>query len=507
MSLNLASILRNSAHKYAKKPCLIVGDTVINYETAHAYAQRFASALTRLGVKRGQHVALMLPNVPQFTIAYYAAHYIGAPVVPLNVLLTPEEIAYHLEDSDAVALVVWEGFYDQAKAGFDRADDCKHLIVVKQAPTDIKAPEGVHNFTALVASSEPMHEPVATMPDDTAVVLYTSGTTGKPKGAELTHFNMFYNAEYCATRLMPVQEDSVALVVLPLFHSYGQTCIQNATLRGGGSLVLLPRFEPGPAFQLMQKYDVNTFAGVPTMYFALLHYAEAKNFKLKLRLCSSGGAAMPVEVMRAFDETYGVNILEGYGLSETSPVACFNTLDRPKKPGSIGMPLEGVEFKLVDAEGKTILDPNVPGEICIKGHNVMKGYYKRPEATAEAIRDGWFSTGDVAHRDEDGFYFIVDRKKDMIIRGGFNVYPREIEEVLYGYPAIGEAAVIGVKHESHGEEIKAVVAFKAGQSATPEQIIAYCKERLAAYKYPRIIEVRETLPKTATGKILKRELR
>jgi len=507
MSLNLASILRNSAHKYAKKPCLIVGDTVINYETAHAYAQRFASALTRLGVKRGQHVALMLPNVPQFTIAYYAAHYIGAPVVPLNVLLTPEEIAYHLEDSDAVALVVWEGFYDQAKAGFDRADDCKHLIVVKQAPTDITAPEGVHNFTALVASSEPMHEPVATMPDDTAVVLYTSGTTGKPKGAELTHFNMFYNAEYCATRLMPVQEDSVALVVLPLFHSYGQTCIQNATLRGGGSLVLLPRFEPGPAFQLMQKYDVNTFAGVPTMYFALLHYAEAKNFKLKLRICSSGGAAMPVEVMRAFDEAYGVNILEGYGLSETSPVACFNTLDRPKKPGSIGVPLEGVEFKLVDAEGKTILDPNVPGEICIKGHNVMKGYYKRPEATAEAIRDGWFSTGDVAHRDEDGFYFIVDRKKDMIIRGGFNVYPREIEEVLYGYPAIGEAAVIGVKHESHGEEIKAVVAFKAGQSATPEQIIAYCKERLAAYKYPRIIEVRETLPKTATGKILKRELR
>jgi long-chain acyl-CoA synthetase len=507
MSLNLASILRNSAHKYPKKPCLIVGDTVINYETAHAYAQRFATALTRLGVKRGQHVALMLPNVPQFTIAYYAAHYIGAPVVPLNVLLTPEEIAYHLDDSDAVALVVWEGFYDQAKAGFDRADECKQLIVVKQAPTDITAPEGVHNFTALVASSEPTHEPVATMPDDTAVVLYTSGTTGKPKGAELTHFNMFYNAEYCATRLMPVQEDSVALVVLPLFHSYGQTCIQNATLRGGGSLVLLPRFEPGPAFQLMQKYDVNTFAGVPTMYFALLHYAEAKNFKLKLRMCSSGGAAMPVEVMRAFDEKYGVNILEGYGLSETSPVACFNTLDRPKKPGSIGVPLEGVEFKLVDAEGKTILDPNVPGEICIKGHNVMKGYYKRPEATAEAIRDGWFSTGDVAHRDEDGFYFIVDRKKDMIIRGGFNVYPREIEEVLYGHPAIGEAAVIGVKHESHGEEVKAVVAFKVGQSATSEQIIAYCKERLAAYKYPRIIEVRETLPKTATGKILKRELR
>jgi long-chain acyl-CoA synthetase len=507
MSLNLASILRTSARKFPKKPCLVVGDTVINYEAAHAYAQRFATALAHLGVKRGQHVALMLPNVPQFTMAYFGAHYLGAPVVPLNVLLTPDEIAYHLDDSDAVALVVWEGFYEQAAAGFGRVASCKHLIVVKQVPGDVSAPEGVHNFAGMIASAQPMAEPAATMPDDTAVILYTSGTTGKPKGAELSHFNMYYNAEYAGTRLLPANTDTISLVVLPLFHSYGQTCIQNAGLRGGGTLVLLPRFEPLAAFQLMQKYDVNTFAGVPTMYFALLNHPEAGNFKLDLKICSSGGASMPVEVMRAFDEKYGVNILEGYGLSETSPVASFNTLDRPKKPGSIGVPLDGVEFKLVDAEGATILDPMVPGEICIKGHNVMKGYYKRPEATAESIKDGWFATGDVAHRDEDGFYFIVDRKKDMIIRGGFNVYPREIEEVLYGHPAIAEAAVIGVKHESHGEEVKAVVAFKGGQTASSEQLIAYCKERLAAYKYPRIIEVRDSLPKTATGKILKRELR
>jgi long-chain acyl-CoA synthetase len=216
---------------------------------------------------------------------------------------------------------------------------------------------------------------------------------------------------------------------------------------------------------------------------------------------------MPVEVMRAFDERYKVDILEGYGLSETSPVATFNTLDRPKKPGSIGLPIFGIELKLIDDTGKTIAEPMVPGEICIKGHNVMKGYYKRPEANAESIKNGWFSTGDVAHRDADGFYFIVDRKKDMIIRGGFNVYPREVEEVLYAHPAVAEAAVIGVKHESHGEEVKAVLALKPGQKATAEEIIAYCKEKVAAYKYPRIVEFRDALPKTATGKILKRELR
>jgi long-chain acyl-CoA synthetase len=258
----------------------------------------------------------------------------------------------------------------------------------------------------------------------------------------------------------------------------------------------------------MQKHRVSFFAGVPTMYFALLHFPDASQYDISsLKFCSSGGSAMPVEVMRAFDQKYNVNIIEGYGLSETSPVACFNQLDKPKRPGSIGVPIGGVEFKLIDDQGRTINEPMVPGEICIKGHNVMKGYYKRPEANAECIKDGWFSTGDIAHRDADGYYFIVDRKKDMIIRGGFNVYPREIEEVLYAHPAVAEAAVIGIKHESHGEEVKAVIALKPGQTATAEDIMAYCKQKLAAYKYPRFIEFRDSLPKTATGKILKRELR
>jgi long-chain acyl-CoA synthetase len=508
MSLNLAAFLRESASKYPKKPALVVGDTQLTYETVHGYVRKFAGALQKLGIQRGQHVALMLPNVPQFTVAYYACHYIGAPVVPLNVLLTADEVAYHLADSDAVALVAWEGFLDQAHAGFARIDTCKHLIVARANPTDVSAPDGAYNMTALIGSGEPVSEFAATNPDDTAVILYTSGTTGRPKGAELSHFNLFYNAEYASTYLTPSDSSSVALAVLPLFHSFGQTCVQNATLRVGGTLVLLPRFEPKAAFELMHKYRVTTFAGVPTMYFALLHYPEASQYDLSsLKYCLSGGSAMPVEVMRAFDEKYKVSILEGYGLSETSPVASFNMLDRPKKPGSIGLPIGYVEFKLVDSEGQTITEPMVPGEICIRGPNVMKGYYKRPEVNAEVIKDGWFATGDIAHRDEDGYYFIVDRKKDMIIRGGFNVYPREIEEVLYAHPAVAEAAVIGVKHESHGEEVKAVLALKPGAQATAEEIIAYCKEKLAAYKYPRIVEFRDSLPKTATGKILKRELR
>jgi len=507
MTLNLATILRTSAQKTPRKPAVIVGETALDYETVHGHAQRIAGALRQLGVKRGQHVALMLPNVPQFTIAYFGAHYLGAPVVPLNVLLTGEEVAYHLTDSDAVALIVWEGFAEAGKAGFDKVAGCKQLIVVRQNPGDLTAPEGAQNFTALLGTSEPVLEPAATNPEDTAVLLYTSGTTGKPKGAELTHFNMFWNCDYVAKNLVPVGKESVVLAVLPLFHSYGQTCIQNATLYGGGTIVLLPRFEPVAALELMQKYKVNCFAGVPTMYFALLNHPEAGKYKLGLKHCTAGGSAMPVEVMRAFDAKYRVNILEGYGLSETSPVASFNTLERPKKPGSIGVPLEGVEFKLVDEQGAVVAQPNTPGEICIKGPNVMKGYYKRAEATADSIKDGWFSTGDIAQRDEDGYYFIVDRKKDMIIRGGFNVYPREIEEVLYAHPAIGEAAVIGVKHESHGEEIKAVIAFKPGQSASVEEIIRHCKAQLAAYKYPRLIEFMDSLPKTATGKILKRELR
>lgn len=509
MTLNIATLLRESAKRYANEPAITLGDVTLPYAMLHGMAQRFAGGLSKIGVRRGQHVALLLPNVPHFTIAYYGGHYAGTPIVPLNVLLTADEIAYHLDDSDAVALVVWEGFLPQAQAAFARAESCKHLIVCKADRTDLTAPEGAHSFTALLGGSDPVTDLAPTMPDDTAVILYTSGTTGRPKGAELTHFNLFFNAHFVRTQLLPISRETIALGVLPLFHSFGQTCIQNATLSGGGHVVLMPRFDPDGAMGLIQKHRVSLFAGVPTMFFALLHHPEAGKYDLSsMRHCISGGSAMPVEVMKAFDQKYGVNILEGYGLSETSPVASFNTLDRPKKAGSIGVPIWGCEFRLEDDQGNVITKTDEPGEICIKGHNVMKAYWKRPEATAEAIEDGWFHSGDVATRDADGYYFIVDRKKDMIIRGGFNVYPREIEEVLYAHPAVAEAAVIGVAHASHGEEVKAVIVKKAGHEAvSADEIVAYCKERLAAYKYPRVVEFRDALPKGPTGKILKRELR
>ncbi|MEO1266852.1 MAG: long-chain fatty acid--CoA ligase [Myxococcota bacterium] len=508
MTLNLATIVRESAFRLPDKTALAIGDVTMTYGTIDLLARRFAGVLSELGVQPGQHIALMLPNVPQFTVAYYGGHYGANPIVPLNVLLMGPEVAYHLEDSDAVVLVAWEGFYEQARAGFDRVDTCKHLLVVKADPTDRTSPEGAHNMMALIGQATPVQELPNTMPDDTAVILYTSGTTGRPKGAELTHFNLFYNADYCVTRLLGAQENDVALATLPLFHSFGQTVVQNTMFRTGGTIVLLPRFEVKAALGLMQKHKVTFFAGVPTMYFALLNAPEADDFDLSsLRLCVSGGSAMPVEVMKNFDAKYNVNILEGYGLSETSPVACFNVLDKPKKAGSIGIPLQGVEFRLESDEGDVITESDTPGEVCIKGPNVMKGYYNKPAANTEAFKGGWFHTGDIATRDDEGYYFIVDRKKDMIIRGGYNVYPREIEEVLYAYPGVTEAAVIGIPHDSHGEEVKAIVALKSGAEATAEQVIAYCKEQLAAYKYPRIVEFMDELPKGPTGKILKRELR
>ena len=509
MTLNLASILRESAHKLPSKTAIILGDVEISYGELHGLAQRFAGALQALGIQPGQHVALMLPNVPHFTIAYYGSHYAAAPVVPLNVLLTGDEVAYHLDDSDAVALIAWEGFLQAAQAGFERAEDCKHLIVAKADKADTTAPDGAHNFSALIHAVEPVTDLPPTMPDDTAVLLYTSGTTGRAKGAELTHFNMFGNADYVSAKLVPMQDKHVtALTVLPLFHSFGQTCMQNAVLRGGGTIVLVPRFDAGLVMGLIQKHQVNFFAGVPTMYFGLLHFPEASQFDLSsLEYCLSGGAPMPVEVMKAFDAKYDVDILEGYGLSETSPVASFNTLDRPKKAGSIGVPIGGVEFHLEDADGNVITKLGERGEICIKGPNIMKGYYKRPEVNAEQVKHGWFHSGDIGVVDDEGYYFIVDRKKDMIIRGGFNVYPREVEEVLYAHPAVAEAAVLGMPHERHGEEIKAVLALKPGHSVSAEEVVAYCKEHLAAYKYPRFVEFMDALPKGPTGKILKRELR
>jgi long-chain acyl-CoA synthetase len=440
-----------------------------------------------------------VPNVPEFTIAYFGILYAGGAVVPINVLAAAPEVAYFLADAEAKLLIAHPFFAAPARAGAEEAGVPLVLAGGGPGPGTLEEMEQADPVAALAD----------TPADQTAVILYTSGTTGKPKGAELTHSNLFVNCAFVVPRLMGANDpdEHVAMATLPLFHSFGQTCIQNATIAQGGTFTLLPRFEPKKCFEILERDRVSVFAGVPTMYFALLHHECEREYNLSsLRHCLTGGAPMPVEVMSAFERRFGVTILEGFGLSETSPVASFTVPEKPRKAGSIGYPVWGVEMGIVD-ESDRLLPDGERGEIVIRGHNVMKGYWNRPEANKETLRNGWFHSGDIGYRDADGCYFIVDRKKDMILRGGFNVYPREVEEVLYAHPAVAEAAVIGVAHESHGEEVKAVVALKPGGAATADELIAFCKERLAAYKYPRVVEVVAALPKGPTGKILKRELR
>lgn len=517
MSLNLALLVEASAKAYPNRTAIILNDLKYSYAQLDALTNKAANVLRSLGVERGAKVALMMPNVPVFTIVYFGILKLGAAVVPLNVLFKAPEVAYHLEDSDSVALVVHQDFLAEALRGFEEVrETCHNLIVF--APRG-NAPGGALDLMALLNEASPVFDTVQTMPDDTAIILYTAGTTGRPKGAELTHFNAFYNAAYTADRLTGATPDDVVLAALPLFHSFGQTCCQNLALYAGSALTMLPHFTPEDALTVLQRDRVTILAAVPTMYWYLLNYSQAERFDLAqiaadLRLCVSGGAALSVELLAAFEAKYGVTILEGYGLSETSPVASFNVRERPRKPGSIGLPIWGAEIRIFDDDDNALPpgSDNV-GEIAIRGHNVMKGYYKRPEATAEVMRHGWFHTGDLAYADEDGYLFIVDRKKDVIIRGGLDVYPREVEEVLQAHPAVSLCAVVGAPDEALGEEVKAFVvaqpgyadrlADEAGRLRLAGEIIAYCQARMAAYKYPRQVEFRDTLPMTAAGKVLK----
>jgi long-chain acyl-CoA synthetase len=361
-------------------------------------------------------------------------------------------------------------------------------------------------FEQLLRAAEPQRAVAAREDGDSAVILYTSGTTGIPKGAELAHGSLARNCEV-AVALFTLGPDTVTLGALPLFHTFGQTCAMNATLAAGGCLTLLPRFDPGRALEVIARDRVSVFEGVPTMYGALLHDPGAATADASsLEVCACGGASLPVELMRAFEARFQCVILEGYGLSETSPLASFNHPGRPRKPGSIGTAIAGVEMKVISDAGEDLPAGDV-GEIVIRGHNVMKGYFNRPEATAEAIdADGWFHSGDLARVDEDGYFYIVDRKKDMIIRGGYNVYPREIEEVLYEHAAVREAAVVRVPHDELGEEVGAAVVLKDGASATAAELRAFVKDRVAAYKYPRHVWLVDELPKGPTGKILKRQI-
>jgi long-chain acyl-CoA synthetase len=514
--INLAMCLERGAQLHPRKPAVHFADRLLTYADLDAAASQVANGLRAMGIGRGDNVALACPNVPWFPVVYYGILKAGATVVPVSVLSKAPEIAYHLEDSRAKVFFCFEGTADlplgkEGHAGFRQWGGCREFFMITADPAKPAAIDGVATLGAFMHGQPATGTCADTDANDTAVILYTSGTTGRPKGAELTHANLAMHAFAC-TSITRMDGSDCQLVALPLFHSFGQSVQMNAVLWCGASMVLMARFDPDAALAAMQRHGVTIFAGVPTMYMAILHLAGAeerhdlKAIAAKLRLGVSGGAAMPVAVMRAFEERFGIAILEGYGLSETSPVATYSFLDFPRIPGSVGRAIWGTQVRVVDESGAP-LPTGQPGEIVIRGHNVMKGYYRRPEATAAAIRDGWFHTGDIGRLDEEQNLYIVDRLKDMVIRGGFNVYPREVEEVMMTHEAIAQVAVIGVPHETHGEEVKAVVVLRAGRQATPEAIVEWCKERMAAYKYPRIVAIVESLPMTATGKILKRALK
>jgi long-chain acyl-CoA synthetase len=491
--MNLAENLSRSAAADPDAPAVKLDDAVLSYAALDEASARVAGLLAARGVGPGDRVGIMLPNVPYFPVVYYGILRLGAVAVPMNVLLKGRETAFYLKDAGAKAVFAWTDFSEHARSGAAAAGaQC------------IDVDTGV--FDQLLTTADPLPEVAHREDGDSAVILYTSGTTGTPKGAELGHANLARNCE-ASIALFTIGPDTVTLGALPLFHTFGQTCAMNTTLAAGGCLTLIARFDPGKALEVIARDRVSVFEGVPTMYGAMLHHPGAATADVSsLEVCASGGASLPVELMRAFEERFGCVILEGYGLSETSPVASFNHPGKPRKPGSIGTPIAGVEMKVISDAGDDVPTGEV-GEIVIRGHNVMKGYFNRAEATAEAIdADGWFRSGDLARVDEDGYFFIVDRKKDMIIRGGYNVYPREVEEVLYEHPAVREAAVLGVPHAELGEEVGAAVALKDGAHADVDELRAFVKDQVAAYKYPRHVWLVDELPKGPTGKILKREI-
>jgi long-chain acyl-CoA synthetase len=492
MSSNLATILTASAAAHGDRPALRLDDVVFNYALLDETSARVATMLKAKGLEPGDRVGIMLPNVPYFPVAYYGVLRAGGVVVPMNVLLKGREVAFYLQDSGAKIVFAWHGFLEAAGQGAQEAG--AELIDVEPGVIE-----------GAIFAHEPDPDVADRAGEDTAVILYTSGTTGQPKGAELTHANLERNADIAAN-LFSLDEHVVVLGALPLFHSFGQTCSMNAAILAGGCLSLIPRFEPAKALEIIQRDQVTVFEGVPTMYGAMLHLDGYEQYDTSsLKVCASGGAALPVELLRGFEEAFHCKVLEGYGLSETSPVASFNHPDKERKAGSIGTPIEGVEMKVVDDDDNE-LPTGAVGEIVIRGHNVMKGYWNHPDATEEAMRGGWFHTGDMARIDEDGYFFIVDRKKDLIIRGGYNIYPREIEEVLYEHPAVREAAVVAVPHDDLGEEVGAAVVLKDGEDVDADDIKAFVKENVAAYKYPRHVWFVDELPKGPTGKILKREI-
>jgi long-chain acyl-CoA synthetase len=511
--VNLTSQLGITAKKYYNKTAYIFNDTSSTYAELDAAVTKFASGLTKLGISKGDHVAILSGNSPHFIIGLYGAMRAGATVIPINPIYTPDEIGYILNNGDVktvIALDLLVPLFGKMNGILPNVENIIACETPQGSQSDLDVTKlsifpKLKSFTSLIATGDLSFEGPQVEDEDVAVILYTSGTTGKPKGAMLTHKNLYSNAIDVANYLKITDLDNV-ITTLPMFHVFCLTVALNAPLMNGGTLIIVPKFSPGEIFRVAKEYNATVFAGVPTMYNFLVQYPQGQVEDLKsLRLCISGGASMPVALLTSFEKKFQVLVSEGYGLSEASPVTCFNPLDRPRKAGSIGMSIVNVENKVVNELGEEVAVGDV-GELVVRGPNVMAGYYKMPEETSHTIRDGWLYTGDLAKKDEEGYFYIVDRKKDLIIVGGYNVYPREVEEVLYSHPGVVEVAVLGMPDPNFGEAVSCYVV-KKDQTLTEEQIVEYCKEHLAKYKVPTSITFLEELPKNTTGKILRRALK
>lgn len=498
----------------AAKPdntALIFGPLRITYAQFSDQVNRFAAALADIGIKKGDRVGLMGPNCPQWEVGFFALLKLGAIVVQTNPMYVEREIAHQMNDSGATAIIVWDALYPRVQNILSETS-LKQVITFYFTEPAGKF-EGVFEFNELLKKHQPQPPQVEIDPkEDIAVLQYTGGTTGVSKGVMLTHFNLIantYQVMQWSTDLDYGNER--VLTVLPVFHVYGMTDCVNYAVATASAQILLPRFDVDQVLEAIRVHKPTFFPGAPTMFVAINSHprvAEYKEALAAIKVCNSGSAPLPVEVAQKFGAiTQGSNLLEGYGLSEASPVTHSNPLDRPSRIGSIGVPIPGTDATIVDLEtGTKELPPGEIGELIIRGPQVMKGYWNKPEETAKTLRNGWLYTGDIARMDEDGYFYIVDRKKDMIIAGGFNIYPRDIEEVLYEHPKVKEAVVAGVPDPYRGETVKAYIVLKEGETATEQEFIDYCRSKLAAFKAPRAIEFREALPRTIVGKVLRRYL-
>lgn len=511
--MNLSTQLHQTAVRLGEKPAFYFMDQASTYAELDAAVTKFASGLSQLGVQKGDHIALILGNTPHFVISLYGALRLGATVIPVNPIYTADEIGYILRNGDVKIVVGLDLMVPLAEKVHEHLPTVEHYIICESGQTqstdmnisELSVAPKLKPFDQVLASGTLDFAGPDLNEEDVAVILYTSGTTGKPKGAMLTHRNLYSNA-IDVSNYLKMNEDDRIITTLPMFHVFCLTVALNAPLMNGATMLIVPKFSPAEIFRITKKFEATVFAGVPTMYNFLLQYPDGLAEDLKsFRLCISGGAAMPVALLENFERKFNVLVSEGYGLSEASPVTCFNPLDRPRKAGSIGQSILHVENKVVNELGEEVR-PGEVGELVVKGPNVMKGYYKMPEESAATIKDGWLYTGDLAKMDEEGYFYIVDRKKDIVLVGGYNVYPREVEEVLYEHPDVVEVAVFGVPDPNFGEAVRAFVVSK-NPDRTAEELLDYCREHLAKYKVPSSIDFLDELPKNTTGKILRRALK